>query len=175
MTGKPHTGDPARPAGQRAHTMPGQRVVNLLVRAMLHTPGLAAIVGGRLVTLYVVGRKSGRRYCIPVAYMAEGNDLLIGTSSAWGRNLRTGEPVAIRLKGKRRSADVHVSATEPEVVSAYAYMACANPTFAKFSSIHLSANGEPDHHDLHLAWASGAKAIRLTPQRRVWRRPVVPI
>ena len=35
MTGKPHTGNPASPAGQRAHTMPGQRVVNLLVRAML--------------------------------------------------------------------------------------------------------------------------------------------
>jgi deazaflavin-dependent oxidoreductase (nitroreductase family) len=144
--------------------MPGQRVVNLLVRGLLHTPGLAAIVGGRLVILYVVGRKSGRRYRIPVAYMAEGNDLLIGTSFGWGRNLRTGEPVAIRLKGNRRRAAVHVSTTEPEVVSAYAHMARASPTFAKFSNIHLSANGEPDHHDLHLAWAGGALAIRLTPQ-----------
>jgi deazaflavin-dependent oxidoreductase (nitroreductase family) len=164
MTGKPHTGNPASPAGQRAHTMPGQRVVNLLVRAMLRTPGLAAIVGGRLVILYVVGRKSGRRYRVPVASMAEGNDLLIGTSSGWGRNLRTGEPVAIRLKGKRRRADVHVSTTEPEVVSAYAHMARVNPTFAKFSNIHLSEDGQPDHRDLHLAWAGGARAIRLTPQ-----------
>jgi SAM-dependent methyltransferase len=123
MTDKPHTGDPASLAGQRAHTMPGQRAVNLLVRGPLRTPGLAPIVGGRLVTLYVVGRKSGRHYCVPVAYMAEGNDLLIGTSSGWGRNLRTGQPVAIRLKGKRRRAGVQVSTTEPEVVSAYAHMA----------------------------------------------------
>jgi hypothetical protein len=93
MTGKPHTGDPASPAGRRAHTMPGQRAVNLLVRAMLRTPGLAPIVGGRLVTLYPVGRKSRRRYCIPVVYVAEGDHLLIGTSFGWGRNLRTGEPV----------------------------------------------------------------------------------
>jgi hypothetical protein len=164
MTGKPHTGDPASLAGRRAHTMPGQRAVNLLVRAMLRTPGLAPIVGGRLVTLYPVGRKSRRRYCIPVAYVAEGDHLLIGTSSGWGRNLRTGEPVAIRLKGKRRRADVHISTTEPEVVSAYAHMARANPTFAKFSNIHLSEDGEPDHHDLYLAWAGGARAIRLTPQ-----------
>jgi deazaflavin-dependent oxidoreductase (nitroreductase family) len=144
--------------------MPGQRAVNLLVRALLRTPGLAPIVGGRLVTLYVVGRKSGRRHSVPVAYMAQGNDLLIGTSSAWGRNLRTGEPVAIRLKGKRRRADVQVSAKEPEVVAAYAHMARVNPTFAKFSNIHLSKDREPDHHDLHLAWAGGARAIRLTPQ-----------
>ena len=81
MTDKPHTGDPASPSEQRAHTMPGQRAVNLLVRGLLRAPGLAPIVGGRLVTLYVVGRKSGRHYCVPAAYMAEGNDLLIGTSS----------------------------------------------------------------------------------------------
>src|ERR1700677_994721 len=115
--------DPASPAEQRAHTMAGQRVVNLLVRGLLRTPGPAAVVGGRLVILYVVGRASGRRYSVPVAYLAEGNDLLIGTSSRWGRNLRTGGTVAIRLKGKRRQADVQVSEKEPEVVSAYAHMA----------------------------------------------------
>ena len=108
-------------------------MVNLLVRGLLRTPGPAAIVGGRLVILYVVGRKSGRRYCVPVAYMAEGND-------------------------------VHVSTTEPEVVSAYAHMARVNPTFAKFSSIHVAEDGQPDRCDLHLAWAGGARAIRLTPQ-----------
>jgi hypothetical protein len=80
--------------------MPGQHAVNLLVRGLLRTLGLAPIVGGRLVTLYVVGRKSGRRYCVPVAHMAEANDPLIGTSSGWERNLRTGEPVAIRLRAR---------------------------------------------------------------------------
>jgi hypothetical protein len=30
-------------------------------------------------------------------------------------------------------------------------MARTDPTFAKFSNIHLSEDGEPDHHDLHLA------------------------
>jgi hypothetical protein len=164
MTDKSHTGDPASLAGQQAHTMPGQRVVNLLVRGLLRTPGLAPIVGGRLVTVYIVGRKSGRHYSVPVAYIADGNDLLIGTSFGWGRNLHTGEPVAIRLKGKRRWANVQVSTTEPEVVSAYAHMARVNHTFAKFSNIHVSKDGEPDRHDLHLTWAGGARAIRLTPQ-----------
>jgi deazaflavin-dependent oxidoreductase (nitroreductase family) len=120
-------------------------------------------VGSRLVTLYVVGRNSGRVYPVPVAYLRNGSDLLIGTSFGWGRNLRTGESVAIRLNGRLRSATARVSTTEPEVLAAYAYMARLNPTFARFNCIRIGADGKPDLHDLHLAWAGGARAIRLTP------------
>lgn len=164
MTDKARAGSPDSPPGQRAHTMPGQRLVNLLVRGLLRTPGMCRIAGSRLVTLYVVGRKSGRRYSVPVAYTLRDGDLLIGTSFGWGRNLRTGEPVAIRLKGKRRWADVRTFTTEPDVVSAYAQMARVNPAFAQFSNISVGADGEPDPRDLHLAWAGGARAIRLTPR-----------
>jgi hypothetical protein len=80
-----------------------------------------------------------------------------------GRNLRTGESVAIRLKGKLGSAAVRVSTTQPEVVSAYTHMARVNPTFAKFNAIRIGGDGEPELHDLHLAWAGGTRAIRLTP------------
>jgi hypothetical protein len=144
--------------------VPGQRLVNLLVRAMLRTPGLCRLVGTRLVTLYVVGRKSKRRYAVPVAYLVQGEDLLIGTSFGWGQNLRTGEPLEIRLMGKRRWADVKTYTTEPEVIAAYAHMARVNPTFANFNNIRAGEDGEPDRHDLRLAWLSGAQAIRLTPR-----------
>ena len=80
MTDKARAGSPDSPAGQRAHTVPGQRLVNLLVRGLLRTPGMCRIAGSRLVTLYVVGHKSGRRYSIPVAYTLRDGDLLIGTS-----------------------------------------------------------------------------------------------
>jgi deazaflavin-dependent oxidoreductase (nitroreductase family) len=148
----------------RAQTLPGQHLVNLVVRALLRTPGLSRIVGSRLVTLYVVGRKSKRRYAVPVAYLAQADDLLIGTSFAWVRNLRTTQPVAIRLKGKLRWADVQTYTQEADVVSAYAHMARVNPTFAKFNKIRIDEDGEPDHHDLELAWLRGARAIRLTPR-----------
>lgn len=152
------------PQAARATTLPAQRAVNLLVRALLRTPGLARIVGSRLVTLYVVGRKTRRRYAIPVAYLLDGDHLLIGTSSGWGRNLRTGEPVELRLKGKRRRADVRVHTTESDVVRAYRHMAAMNPTFARFNSIGVDEAGEPNQEDLRLAWLGGARAIRLTPR-----------
>ena len=144
--------------------MPGQRLVNLLVRGLLWTPGVSRIIGTRLVVLYVVGRKSRQCYSIPVAYLAQGDDLLIGTSFGWGRNLRTGEPVAIRLKGKRCWADVQTSTKSSEVVPAYAHLARVNPTFAKFNNIRLGEDGEPDPDDLRSVWQSGGRVIRLTPR-----------
>lgn len=156
----------SRPGSQsRAQTMAGQRLVNLVVRALLRTPGLSRVVGSRLLTLYVVGRKSKRRYAIPVAYLVQGDDLLIGTSFAWARNLRTGEPVTIRLKGELRRADIQAYTQKTEVAFAYAHMARTNPTFAKFNKIRVDEKGEPDRHDLELAWRGGARAIRLTPRR----------
>jgi hypothetical protein len=148
----------------RARSLPGQRFANGLVRALLATPGIARLVGARLVTLYVIGRKSKVRYAPPVAYLLDGDDLLIGTPFGWGRNLCSGEPIQLRLKGRLRSADVQVDTAEPEVVRGYAHMARANPAFAKFNRIRLGKDGAPDHDDLRQAWLGGARVIRLSPR-----------
>lgn len=148
----------------RAHTMPNQTAVNRLVRALLHVPLLNRVVGSRLIVIEVVGRKSGTRYDVPVAYMRDGTDLLVGTPFAWGRNLRTGEPVTILLAGRRRTADVVAITDEPGVTEAYARMARDNRQFAGFNRIGFDEHGEPNPSDLHLAWASGARVFRLTPR-----------
>ena len=140
-----------------------QGLANLIVRGLLRTPFLCRLVGKRLITVYVVGRKTGRHYTVPVAY-TQHDGLLIGTPFGWGRNLRTGEPVDIRLKGKRRPADVEVFSDEAGVVEHYAIMARDNRNFAKFNKIGLDRAGEPSQADLQLAWAAGARAVRLTPR-----------
>jgi hypothetical protein len=148
----------------RAHTMPNQAVVNRIVRALLHVPLLNRVVGRRLIVIEVVGRRSGTRYEVPVAYTRAGADLLVGTPFAWGRNLRTGEPVTILLAGRRRPADVTAITDEPGVTEAYATMARDNRQFADFNQIGFDPRGEPNASDLHLAWANGARAFRLTPR-----------
>lgn len=148
----------------RARTVRGQRVVNRLVRGVLRTPLLCRLVGKRLVTVYAVGRTSGRRYTVPVAYARHDGALLIGSSFPWIRNLRTGRPVDIRLRGRRRPADVQVLRTEPEVVAAYAIMTRDNHPFATLNGVRLDPDGTPDPGDLHLAWQTGARAVRLTPR-----------
>jgi hypothetical protein len=81
-----------------------------------------------------------------------------------GRNLRTGEPVDIRYKGKRRPAAVEVLTQEPDVVEHYAIIARDNHAFARFNQIGFDRAVNPDPTDLHLAWATGARVIRPTPR-----------
>ncbi len=164
MTDQPVTGRPMAAPASRAQTLTAQKLVNRIVRGLLRTPLLSRLVGSRLVTVYVTGRKSGRRYTVPVAYTKHEGDLLIGSPFGWGRNLRTGEPVTIRLKGRRRLADVLVLADEQGVVDAYAVMARDNHAFAKFNSIGFDSAGNPLPADLRLAWTAGARAFRLTPR-----------
>jgi deazaflavin-dependent oxidoreductase (nitroreductase family) len=165
-----HTPEPPNPSadgqptsGPRAQTLAVQGLVNRMIRGLLRTPLLCRVVGSRLITVYVVGRKSGRHYAVPVAYTRHDDILLVGTPFAWGRNLRTGEPIEIRFKGKRRPADVEVLSDEAGVERYYAIMARDNRNFAKFNKIGLDQAGNPSPDDLHLAWAAGARVIRLTP------------
>jgi deazaflavin-dependent oxidoreductase (nitroreductase family) len=148
----------------RAQKLALQGVANGVVRSMLRAPVLSRFAGERLVTLYVVGRKSGKRYTVPVAYTKQGKDLLIGSPFGWGRNLRTGEPLTIRLKGRLRQADVRVLRDEDEVVAAYEAMTRDNKAFANFNKVRMDAGGNPNAEDLHAAWRAGARAFRLTPR-----------
>jgi deazaflavin-dependent oxidoreductase (nitroreductase family) len=163
MTSESIAGGPLATPEPRASTFKGQRLVNRIVLTMLATPLVSRGPGKLLLTLYVTGRKSGRRYTLPVAYVRHEGGLLIGTPFGWGRNLRTGEPVEIRLMGRKQAADVRVFTSEEDVTAAYAVMCRGNSNFAKFNKVGFDADGNPDPWDLHLAWAAGARAFRLTP------------
>jgi deazaflavin-dependent oxidoreductase (nitroreductase family) len=163
MTDQQLTGRPQASPDPRAKLLAAQNLVNRIVRGLLRTPVVSRLAGRRIVTLYVVGRKSGRRYAVPVAYTRDDGDLLFGSPFGWGRNLRTGEPVTIRFKGRRRLADVLVLTDEQQVTGAYAVMARDNHAFAKFNNIGFDQAGNPVPGDLRLAWAAGARAFRLTP------------
>lgn len=139
-----------------------QGVANVVMRGLLSTPGIASGIGKFLITLYVVGRKSGRHYTLPVAYTQHEGALLIGTPFGWGKNLRTGEPLDVRYKGKRRTADVEVVKDESGVVAVYDVMCRDNRNFAKFNKVRLAQDGTPDAADLRAAWQAGARAFKLT-------------
>jgi hypothetical protein len=72
--------------------------------------------------------------------------------------------MTIRLKGRLRTADVEVVADEAGVVGGYDTITRDNHQFAKFNSVGFDASGAPDRGDLHLAWAAGARVLRLTPR-----------
>lgn len=144
-----------------ARTMSYQGFTNRIVRGLLRTPLLALGIGNHLITLYVVGRKSGKLYTVPVAYTRHEGELLIGTPFGWARNLRTGDTVEVNFKGRRRTADVVALTDEAAVVETYAIIVRDNRNFAKFNNIRRDDAGNPDAGDLHQAWVAGARALRL--------------
>jgi hypothetical protein len=156
-----------RPAGRppgRAQKLPMQKLVNAFTRAALNTPGVAKGIGQRLILLYVFGRNSGKRYAIPIAYMAHDGKVLIGTQFGWSRNLRTGDPIQVRYKGRLRSAEVEVVEDDDRVAELYTLICRDNRAFAKFHAIGFDDRGEPDPAAVREAVRLGAKAILLTPQ-----------
>ena len=155
---------PARVPG-RAQKLRLQGLANALTRTALSTPGVARGIGKVLILLYVVGRKSGKKYAIPIAYMEHDGKILTGTQFGWAKNLRTGQDLQVRYKGKLRTAEVEVVEDEDRVIELYGLLCKRNHNFAGFHNIAVDAAGEPDPEGLRQAYGHGAKAILLTPKR----------
>jgi hypothetical protein len=87
-----------------------------LIKLMLRSP-LHGIASSSILLLTYTGRKSGRRFSVPVSYVWDGNDVLIVTfhRRTWWRSLQGGVPVTVRLKGRDLLAMAEAS-TDPEVV-----------------------------------------------------------
>ena len=95
------------------------RTVNPIVRGVLSSPA-HRLLSGHLMLLSVTGRRSGRTFTFPVAYAQDGDRLTVTLDwperKRWWRNLRGGAPVAVRLRGVRRTGNAVASGDEHEGV-----------------------------------------------------------
>jgi len=140
-----------------------QGALNGFIKGLLRVPLISRAVGGKLLTFTVVGRKSGKTYVIPVAYTKHEGQILVGTRVwPWVKNLRSGEPVTVRIKGRQRLADWELFTDEQTVIELYGIVASDNHANAKFAGIGFAPDGSPNPADLHQAWAKGCAVIRLT-------------
>jgi F420H(2)-dependent quinone reductase len=89
------------------------RAINPLVASLLRSP-LHRLASRRLAVITYTGRRSGRRYTIPVGYEMADRRVTITVGSpdrkVWWRNLTgAGAPVELVLRGRRRTG--HARAT----------------------------------------------------------------
>ncbi len=75
------------------------RVANPVMAGLLRSP-LHGLLSKSLMLLIYEGRKSRKRYIIPVGYVERDNKLYVFTHSAWYKNFIGGAPVALRLRGE---------------------------------------------------------------------------
>ncbi len=96
------------------------RFVNPALKALLRSP-LHRPISNALLVLSFQGRKSGKRFSIPVGYVRHGDRLWLLTHSNWWKNLRD-VPVSVLLQGKDvrgTASPVRERAAKAEVARAF--------------------------------------------------------
>src|SRR5262245_9305990 len=85
--------------------------LNPVVAWVLRSP-LHPLLGRMFVLLRVTGRRTGRRYWIPVGYQRDGDTITVLVSKAprkqWWRNYREPGPVEVFLRGRTLHGQAHV-------------------------------------------------------------------
>jgi hypothetical protein len=85
--------------------IPPQRLVNLMnpvVRLLLRSP-LHPAMDNALLILHVTGRRTGRRYDIPVSYIEADGRFVVVTQHTWRANVRGRADVEVTHAGRRRT------------------------------------------------------------------------
>jgi hypothetical protein len=100
-------------------TIPPQRLVNGVnpaVRAFLRSP-LHGAVDDSLLMLHVTGRRTGRRYDIPVGYLPLDGRFLVVTQHSWRANLRGGADLDVTHHGSRQRMHADLDENPDSVAS----------------------------------------------------------
>jgi hypothetical protein len=119
--------------GHTPHTLPLQGLVNRVIRGLLRTPLLCRAVGHWLLTVYVTGRKSGRRYAVPVAYTPNGDSLLVGTSLLGWSPWKIQKWWSVYRPCRRMSTDQALASSRRELSAAPGAIAAPATRFAMFA------------------------------------------
>ena len=92
-----------RPAVERRHPPAAlMHLINPVVRRLISSGRGRA--GDQLILLHYTGRKSGRRFDIPVGYQLIAGTPTVFTNSRWRHNFSGGRDIEMTLRGRRRAA-----------------------------------------------------------------------
>jgi hypothetical protein len=143
------------------------RVMNKVPATILRSP-LHHMMSGKYLLLSFTGRKSGRRYTTPVAYLREGDAFLMTTDSPWWKNLRredeAGAPVTVRVKGREYEGTGVAITDETEVARVLGRFLETQPGYGAFVGVRRDAEGRADPSKLEEA-ARGRVVVRVWPTR----------
>jgi hypothetical protein len=147
-----------RPLGRRIQARM-MRVINVPMRVAL---GLrfATPLSGRLMLVFLTGRKTGRSYRQPVSYVRQGTTLLTPGGGKWKLNLEEGRPVGIRLRGRNVLARPELVSDIDEIEQLLGVMTAANPRVGSFVGVPKGPDGRLDRARLETAVKYGFRVVR---------------
>jgi deazaflavin-dependent oxidoreductase (nitroreductase family) len=105
-------------------------VMKRLLRSPLHWPW------SRWFTVVEwTGRRSGRRYSTPVAFLPRGGEVWVTTGDTWWRNLLSNPLIRVWLAGRQVVGDATLVTDRQESVQLHAAMFEARPFFARLAGL----------------------------------------
>jgi deazaflavin-dependent oxidoreductase (nitroreductase family) len=132
--------------------------VNVIMRVVLRLP-FSTPLSGSLMLLSLTGRKTGRSYRQPVSYVRDGAVLLTPGGGRWKLNVRDGQPVRVRLRGRDLWMRPEFVRDPDEVELTLRRMVAINPRVASFVPI-VGRQGDVDRGRLQDAVGHGFSIIR---------------
>ena len=148
----------SRPLGRRVQATV-MRLVNIPMRAFLGLP-FDTPLGGRLMLVFLTGRKTGKSYRQPVSYVREGTTLLTPGGGRWKLNLRENDPTRLRLRGKDVLARPELVSDPDEIERLLEIMIDVNPRVRNFIGIPKTSEGRLDRDRLETAIKYGFRIVR---------------
>jgi deazaflavin-dependent oxidoreductase (nitroreductase family) len=149
---------PATAVARRERQARLMKIVNVPMRFVLGLP-FATPLSSRLMLLTHTGRRTGRVYRQPVSYVADGDTLLTPGGGNWKRNLRNGEPVNLRLRGRDVVARPELVRDADEAERLLRLMVARSPRLASFVPF-VWRNGTFDLSELKTALDHGFAIFR---------------
>jgi deazaflavin-dependent oxidoreductase (nitroreductase family) len=134
------------------------RLVNPPMRMLLSLP-VATPLSGRLMLVTHVGRRTGRVYRQPVSYVRDGDVLLSPGGGQWTRNLRDGEAVPLRLRGRPHVGRPELVSDRQEVEQLLRRMLAGNRQLGRFIPF-IGRDGTIDETALTVAVEHGFRIVR---------------
>lgn len=123
------------------------RRLNPMLLALLASP-LHGVLSRRLLALTYRGRKSGKPYTIPLAYVEQAGQPYLFTRehTAWWKSAIAADDVTLVWRGRRvRGTAVRCAATDPDAETAFARFLAAFPGTAKMLyQVEVDTHGRPD-------------------------------
>jgi deazaflavin-dependent oxidoreductase (nitroreductase family) len=92
-------------------------LVNRAMKLVLRSP-VHGLVSKTILLITFTGRKSGKTYTTPVSYSQYDDQVTVFTHATWWKNLRSGTPVTLRLRGRDVQGLAEPVAEDKQVIAA---------------------------------------------------------
>jgi deazaflavin-dependent oxidoreductase (nitroreductase family) len=123
-----------------------QKLYNPFVIFLLRSP-LHNLVGKNMMLITVTGRKSGKRYTIPVSSIRDGETWLVISlkDRTWWKNLQGGSEVTVSLQGHSWKARGEAFTDTETVAKTLLLILQRVPGYQRLYHLKLDTTGQPEH------------------------------